>query len=59
VEVAQADEDVCIATTESQVDFQGGKMECLTSMDLMGYEYVSVSKDGFVPISVKPTIGAT
>jgi hypothetical protein len=59
VEVVQADEDVCIAMTESQVDIQGGKMKCLTSMDLSGYDYVSIGKDGFVPISVKPAIGAT
>jgi hypothetical protein len=59
VEVVQANEDVCIAVTESQVDIQGGKMKCLTGRDLMGYDYVSVGKDGFVPISVKPTIGAT
>jgi hypothetical protein len=25
----------------------------------MGYDYISVGKDGFVPISVKPTISAT
>jgi hypothetical protein len=25
----------------------------------MGYNYVSVGKDRFVPISVKPVIGAT
>jgi hypothetical protein len=59
VEVVQADEDVCIAVTESQVDIQGGKMKCLTGRDLMGYDYVSVSEDGFVPISVKLAIGAT
>jgi hypothetical protein len=59
VEVVQADEDVCIAVTESQVNIQGGKMKCLTGKDLMGYDYVSVGKDGFVPISVKPVIGAT
>jgi hypothetical protein len=58
VEVVQADEDVCIAVTESQVNIQGGKMKCLTGRDLMGYDYVSISKDEFVPISVKPTIGA-
>jgi hypothetical protein len=57
--VVQADEDVCIAITESQVDIQGGKMKCLTGTDLMGYDYVSVGKDGFVLISVKPAIGAT
>jgi hypothetical protein len=53
VEVVQADEDMCIVVTESQVSIQGGKMKCLTGRD------VSVGKDGFVPISVKPTIGAT
>jgi hypothetical protein len=57
--VVQADEDVCITVTESQVNIQGGKMKCLTGRDLMDYNYVSVNKDGFVPISVKPVIGAT
>jgi hypothetical protein len=59
VEVVQADEDVCITMIESQVEIQAGKMKCLTGRDLMGYDYVSVGKDGFVPISVKPSIGAT
>jgi hypothetical protein len=59
VEVVQADEDVCITVTESQVDIQGGKMKCLTDRDLMGYDYVSVGKDRFVLISVKPVIGVT
>jgi hypothetical protein len=59
VEVIQADEDVCIAVIVSQVNNQGGKMKCLTGRDLSGYNYVSVGKDGFVPISVKPVIGAT
>jgi hypothetical protein len=49
VEVVQADEDVCIARTVSQVDIQGGKMKCLTGRDLSGYDYISVGKDGFVP----------
>jgi hypothetical protein len=34
-------------------------MKCLTGTDLMGYDYVSIDKDGFVSISVKPVIGAT
>jgi hypothetical protein len=34
VEVVQANEDVCIAITKSQVDIQDGNMKCLTSMDL-------------------------
>jgi hypothetical protein len=59
VEMVQADEGVCIAMTESQFDIQGGKMKCLTGRDLSGYDYVSICKDGFVPISVKSVIGAT
>jgi hypothetical protein len=59
VEMVQADEDVCLAMTEYQVDIQGGKVKCLTDRDLLGYDYISVGKDGFVPISVKPAIGVT
>jgi hypothetical protein len=43
----------------SQVNIQGRKMKCLTGRDLTGYDYVSVDKDRFVLISVKPAIGAT
>jgi hypothetical protein len=59
VEVVQANEEVCVAMAESQVDILGGKMECLSGKDLTGYDYISIDKDGFVPISVKSTIGAT
>jgi hypothetical protein len=59
VEVVQADEEVCVAVAESKVNILGGRMECLSGKDLMGYDYISISKDRFVPISVKPTIGAT
>jgi hypothetical protein len=57
--VVQANEEVCVVVVESQVDIVGGKMECLSSKDLMGYDYISIGKDGFVPISVKSMIGAT
>jgi hypothetical protein len=59
VEVVQADEEVSIAVAKSQVDIRGRKIECLSSKDLSGYNHISVGKGGFVPISVKPTIGAT
>jgi hypothetical protein len=59
VEVVPADEDVCITMTECQVDIQAGKMKCLTGRDLTRYDYVSIDKDGFAPISVKPAIGVT
>jgi hypothetical protein len=59
VEVVQADEDVCIAVAKSQVDIQEGNMKSLTGTDLTGYDYVSIDKDGFAPISVKLVISAT
>jgi hypothetical protein len=59
VEVGRADEEVHVAMAESQVDILGGKMECLSGKDITGYDNISVGKDGFVPISVKPAIGAT
>jgi hypothetical protein len=58
VKVVQADEEVCIAVAESQVNILGRKMECLSGKDLMGYDYISIGKDGFVLISVKSAIGA-
>jgi hypothetical protein len=57
--VVQADEGVCIVVTESQVDIQGEKMKCLTGRDLMGFDYISIGKDGFVLICVKPAISVT
>jgi hypothetical protein len=59
VEVIGANEEACIAAMESQVDVQGGLMKCLTGRDLAEYDYVSIGKDGFVLISVKPTRSMT
>jgi hypothetical protein len=36
-----------------------GEYEVLNQHGLTGYDYVSISKDGFVSISVKPVIGVT
>jgi hypothetical protein len=54
VEVVEADEIACVA-----VDVQDGHMECLTGWDLTVYDYMSVSKDGFDPINVKPMMSST
>jgi hypothetical protein len=59
VEVVHADVEVCVAMAKSHVDILGGKMLCLSSKDMTGYDHISISKDGFVPISVKPAIDAT
>jgi hypothetical protein len=59
VKVVQADEEVCVDVDQSQVGILGRKMECLFSKDLTGYNYIGVSKNGFVLISVKLAIGVT
>jgi hypothetical protein len=59
VKVVQDNEEMCIPVAESQVNIMGEKMECLSCMDLMGYDNISVDKDGFVLTSVKSAIGAT
>jgi hypothetical protein len=48
-----------IAVAESQVDVQDGQMRCSTGRDLVEYDYVSVGKEGFITISVKPMISMT
>jgi hypothetical protein len=55
----EAEDMACVATTDTQVDVQGGRMSCLMGRDLTEYNYVSVGKDGFIPISVKPMTNAT
>jgi hypothetical protein len=59
VEIIEADDTTCVAVAESQVDLQGGEMKCLTDRDLTEYDYVSIGKDGFVPINVKPMMNMT
>jgi hypothetical protein len=59
VEKVIADDEACIAFTDAHIDMQGGQMRCLSGRDLMEYDYVSVGKDGFVPISMKPMTSAT
>jgi hypothetical protein len=59
VEVIKADETTCVAMAEPQVDVLGGRMCCLTRHDLTDYDYMSVRKDGFVPISIKQMMNVT
>jgi hypothetical protein len=48
-----------VVVAESQVDIQEGHMKCLTGHDLVDYDYISMGKEGFIPISVKPMISVT
>jgi hypothetical protein len=59
IEVTGADEATYVVVVESQVDIQGGQMGCLTGQNLSDYDYVSIGKDEFVPISVKPMTSST
>jgi hypothetical protein len=56
--VVEADDTLCVVVAESQVDIQGGRIGCLMGCDLTDYDYVSVGRDGFVPISMKPMTSA-
>jgi hypothetical protein len=50
IEVVHADASAYIALA----DWQHGSVQCLSGKDLTGYDFFSVSKDGFVPVSVQP-----
>jgi hypothetical protein len=41
---------------ESQGDLQDGRVKCLTGRDLTDYDYISMGRDGFVLVNVKPMV---
>jgi hypothetical protein len=41
------------------MDVHNGNISCLIGRDLTEYDYVSLGKDGFIPISVKLMASAT
>jgi hypothetical protein len=55
VEVVVAEDSECVAATEVQDEIRDGISACLSSHDLGDYDYISVGRDGFVPVSIKPT----
>jgi hypothetical protein len=42
-----------IALANATADWQHGGTQCLSRRDLTGYNFLSVSKEGFVSMSVK------
>jgi hypothetical protein len=54
VEVVHANASVYIALADATADWQHGSIQCLSGKDLTGYDFLSVSKDEFVPMSVQP-----
>jgi hypothetical protein len=54
IEVVHADVSSYIALADATADWQHGSARCLSGRDLTGYVFLSISKKGFVPMSVKP-----
>jgi hypothetical protein len=52
VEVVQADVSAYIALADMMADWQHGSTQCLSEKDLTEFDFLSISKDGFVPVSV-------
>jgi hypothetical protein len=48
------DASAYIALANAMADWQDGGPQCLSGRDLIGYNFLSISKKGFVPVSVKP-----
>ena len=57
VEVVHADNSACVALAESLVDWQHPNDACLSGHDLSEFDFLSASRNGFVPVSLKPIDG--
>jgi hypothetical protein len=53
IEVVHAETSACIAMADSSI-WTHVDVKCLLGLDLSNYDFLSVSKDGFVPVHVKP-----
>jgi hypothetical protein len=52
-EVIHADTSACVAMANSSI-WTYEDVKCLSGLDLSYYDFRSVSKDGFVPVHIKP-----
>jgi hypothetical protein len=48
-----ADASAYIALADAMTNWQHGSAQCLSGKDLTGYNFLTVSKEGFVSMSVK------
>jgi hypothetical protein len=58
IEVVHPDMSSYIALADTTVDWQHGSAQYLSWKDLTSYGFLSVSIDGFVPISMQLAFGA-
>ena len=57
VEIVCADDSAFIALAEAPVDWQHPNATCLSGRDLSEFDFLSATRDGFVPVSLKPIEG--
>jgi hypothetical protein len=56
VKIVHADASAHIALANASADWRYGNVECISGHDLSEYDFLSVKKLGFVPISVQPAV---
>jgi hypothetical protein len=54
IEVVHADASAYIALVDAMANWQHGSAQCLSGKDLTGYDFFSVYRDRFVPVSMQP-----
>ena len=55
VEVVRADDSASVALAELYGELRYGEVKCLSGRDFSDCDFVSVGRDSFVPLNVKPT----
>jgi hypothetical protein len=53
--VVHEDTSAYIALVDESTDWQHGSAQCLLGRDISEYDFLSITKEGFVPISVQST----
>ena len=53
VEVIHADNSACVALANASVDWKHPNATCLTGRDMSEFDFLSATKSGSVPISLK------
>jgi hypothetical protein len=55
IEVVHIGASAYIALADAMADWRHRSARCLSGRDLTGYDFLNVSNEGFVPVSMKPT----
>jgi hypothetical protein len=55
IKMVHADTSNYVALADIVVDWQYGSIRGLSGKDFLGYDFLSISTNGFVPVSVQPT----